>query len=1033
MLPGPVSPPKTARCPARDLGRGLLRAVSVPVLAVLLLASPAMAQTVETVQLRDGVHRDYSRLVLDYDQKTRFEVIYQTRSELVLRLKSPEKPVLSGFNPANHDRISRVTASAKGNDHELVIALSQPVRLKAQNLGTKLVLDLYAVEDSRAQPRPQIVTSAEAQAPGAGPQLDPDAEITAEDVAPGDEDIAELLDRLAALEDSVRVDDVNQQTELARTAPAPETPEWSDFVADSDDMVAVGETHIRIDPGAPVGAAIFTRGTTLWVVIDTPKIEAAPLISGTHARVLRQSAKPNAYANRATIYRFPLPPETRVQTRRDGRVWQVKLSAHAGLLKNYPLRGEALGDSGRGELLLLAEGLAQPMTFADPEVGDELILLPSTLPGEGMENARQLADVAFLTSAQGAAIRPLVSGLRVETDGNGALITHDAGLRLSSRWLKPPATVEELEQALLPQDSLDLDGKKLFDFARWMRNTPDRFFWENMKFQQEIATMDPADRPAGNLELAKFLMAQGFPEEAAGALRLATSADPRLDSLPDVRALRGAVLALTGDPEEEGRDLLDPALEGLPEAKLWFGIAAARAGDWGQASKSFNEGGLAALDYPAPVFNRIAPMMLDSALEQGNTRSAERVLERLKETADGKLVRAALLAYYSGEVARRKGDVDKARRFWSRAAESTDFLYRTKSVLQLVDLGLRDGEMTAEDAINKLEPLRFGWRGDTLELAVLNRLARIYNDEGRFREGFDILAKSASYFPNTNESEAIKQATIAEFVAVFADGRINKVSPIEAYGFYNDFKHLTPKGAGGAVIIERLAERLIEVDLADQAADLLTELVTDRLQGVERARVGTRAAAMRILAERPLEALDVLEGSESRGMPKEMQRNRHLLKVRATADLGNADDALAMLEGRTGPEVERLRADLAQQAGDWALVADSLAKLLDPPQPGKMLEAEQAQIVLSRAVALALAKDNRGLDALRMIYGDAMRGTDQDHAFHLVARGDLDPSDRLSMQSIRRAMREVDLFEEFLNSIGSNPEQGSLETASLDR
>ena len=77
--------------------------------------------------------------------------------------------------------------------------------------------------------------------------------------------------------------------------------------------------------------------------------------------------------------------------------------------------------------------------------------------------------------------------------------------------------------------------------------------------------------------------------------------------------------------------------------------------------------------------------------------------------------------------------------------------------------------------------------------------------------------------------------------------RADEVSPVNALALYFDFRELTPVGDEGDTMIRQLADRLVEVDLLGRAAQLIQHQVTFRLKGDEKARVGTKLAAIYIL------------------------------------------------------------------------------------------------------------------------------------------------------------------------------------------
>ena len=72
--------------------------------------------------------------------------------------------------------------------------------------------------------------------------------------------------------------------------------------------------------------------------------------------------------------------------------------------------------------------------------------------------------------------------------------------------------------------------------------------------------------------------------------------------------------------------------------------------------------------------------------------------------------------------------------------------------------------------------------------------------------------------------------------------------PIDALSLFYDFRELTPVGRRGDEMIRKLADRLVSVDLLDQAAELLQHQVDNRLQGAARAQVAVRLAVIYLMA-----------------------------------------------------------------------------------------------------------------------------------------------------------------------------------------
>src|SRR3546814_15763190 len=85
---------------------------------------------------------------------------------------------------------------------------------------------------------------------------------------------------------------------------------------------------------------------------------------------------------------------------------------------------------------------------------------------------------------------------------------------------------------------------------------------------------------------------------------------------------------------------------------------------------------------------------------------------------------------------------------------------------------------------------------------------------------------------------------------------------------------LTPAGPEGDRIIAGLADRLVEVDLLDRAAELLEGQVRYRLQGADKARIGARLALVQLLNRNPEASLAALDGSAAEGLAEAIPAQR---------------------------------------------------------------------------------------------------------------------------------------------------------------
>ena len=146
--------------------------------------------------------------------------------------------------------------------------------------------------------------------------------------------------------------------------------------------------------------------------------------------------------------------------------------------------------------------------------------------------------------------------------------------------------------------------------------------------------------------------------------------------------------------------------------------------------------------------------------------------------------------------------------------------------------------------IEALETLTTIWRGDDTEIEALKLLAHFYTQEGRYRDSFRVMRIALTAHPNSGLTRGIQDEAAETFESIFLAGNGDTLPAIEALALFYDFRDLTPIGRRGDEMIRRLADRLVAVDLLDQAAELLQYQVDHRLQGAARAQVATRLAVV---------------------------------------------------------------------------------------------------------------------------------------------------------------------------------------------
>src|SRR5258708_8207037 len=109
--------------------------------------------------------------------------------------------------------------------------------------------------------------------------------------------------------------------------------------------------------------------------------------------------------------------------------------------------------------------------------------------------------------------------------------------------------------------------------------------------------------------------------------------------------------------------------------------------------------------------------------------------------------------------------------------------------------------------------------------------------------------------PNSEPARAGQDAAVALFAQLFLSPRGDDLPAVDALGIFYESRELTPIGRRGDEMIRHLADRLVAVDLLDQASELLQYQVDKRLEGAARAQVAARLAMDYLTNRKPDRAI----------------------------------------------------------------------------------------------------------------------------------------------------------------------------------
>ena len=214
-------------------------------------------------------------------------------------------------------------------------------------------------------------------------------------------------------------------------------------------------------------------------------------------------------------------------------------------------------------------------------------------------------------------------------------------------------------------------------------------------------------------------------------------------------------------------------------------------------------------------------------------------------------------------------------------------------------------------------------------------------------------------------------------------------------------------------MIRKLADRLAKVDLLGEAALLLEHQLKFRLSGVQKARVATRLAVIRLLDRKPDRALDALRNGATRDLPVALATQRRHLEAQILGELKRPADAIAVLAADRSLRADELRVGIHLRDKNWDQVAACLRRLTSRRSITNDDE-DGVRWVLLWAIALSMENDSDGLARLRTRFGTVMAGTRHAKAFRaIVGRDNEDVSD---YRALAKQVGDLDTFKAFMTS-----------------
>jgi hypothetical protein len=937
--------------------RTIIYTIALVFAALLWMPAFALPKN-STVPVATGeVVHEAARITFEWPQETKISAVVRGKNLTITfnRRADPDfMPVLKSLYPY-------ITGAERKNDGKtLVFTLDQPYKIRSFESETINGVELLGV-DLAARPAAKKLA---ALAPAAGETQTP----------PPTETPAPAEPVAAAPVAPAEGGDMNPQPHVAPVA----LNRVMVGVSPSSDNVV-----LRFPFAERTAMAVFVRARTLWVAWAKPlPADLSDFDNLPRTVVGKAEVVP---AKDATVIRMPIDDGLNVSVAKEQNSfdWAVLVTPKKrGLEKALGVQINT-DPPAPPHVFVPALEASEPVTVNDPLVGDQLIITPFYSAGEGVSPTLQFVDFSLLETAQGLAV--------VKKSDDVAVIETRSGLRIST----PAGTV--LTPGLIPIDvakvtSGSLETATLFPNELWKTDPDAQKRTEQLRalFHDIVESNNPQDSNTARLRMAEAYLSQGMAVEAMAFLDGINRTNPAFYRSSKLAALHGAANFLMYRFVDASKDFSAAELNNNKEIDYWRAMLGDLLGNPDQEYDFLALNTDYFSKYPPPLRQRIAIVAADRAVAGKDYNNALKIFDTL--TQDNLIESIGpYVNFLMAKISIETGQEKDALETWDKLADDYNHPFvQARAEFSRILWGIEHNTITQDETIERLERLRLAWHGDSLELDIIRMLGDMYAGRKDYVNAMRIWHGGVITFPNTATSIDMARKMQEAFITMFNEGVADELPPLEALSLYYEYRNYTPTGNVGNAIINRLADRLITVDLLDQAATLLDRQMRFQMEKTARSEAGAKLATVYLLNHQPAKALTALQDSVYGENALMLRLLRNRLAAQAMVDMEQYDKALSTLGQDSNPDAERIRIDIYWKQKNWPLLITGIENMLktrkDITAP---VTTEEGEYLLRLALAYVFEDNRVQLQYLHDYFGPLMEKNPYKSTFAFITGGDI--------------------------------------------
>lgn len=751
----------------------------------------------------------------------------------------------------------------------------------------------------------------------------------------------------------------------------------------------------------PVDIGVFKRNDYLWIIFDHSQTFNVEELN-TNAQPLAEDViqLPN---NAASIIRLKPKEGTNVNIRKEGLLWIVDLYTGKDQteIKEFPIfiQYDLFNNS---YLFLPGSSAGKIVSIFDPDIGDIINIITTDETNLGMKNAYYYPDVEILPSYAG-----LVTVLNADD------ITMDIGnTGVSIRRIKKGLNISEDLESLKRRTRLSQSAEQEGNFFAKVNAQllSENFNTAKSSLLNDIASAKEKDKPKTEMLLTYYYLSKGLGSDALQLLQEQEEKKSPVVLSEEFHIAKGIANFLLKRYDAALEEFSYGDLVSSNEANFWRALISTAQKPKAEDNIILSSYNYLIKEYPNEIRRRIALAGIESAVLAQDDLNLQNYIDIIRSSTNV-TNKNALISYYTAKKLDILGYPLNAIGEYRNTANTTSEKYSAYARYNILEIEKRTGSTKNKEAIAEYEKLRYAWQEKKFKEKVLDALATTYAEGRDYGRALSTLQTLKSIVAPEQE-DLVTQRMVKIFENIYINNQDSSSASLKSLALYNDYSWLAPLSKYYNNIIPKLADRLVAADLLDQAYEILAEQYTkSNLTPQEKAVVGTRMALINLFNESPGEALNILDQTEHEDLTPTIVAHRRLIRAKALSALGEPEAALELLRDDYSKNGLMMKSEIYWDNGQWAEAADTIKYLIEKPQPGQQLSAEQTQLVLDWATALKKAGRETVIVRLKNTFEPFFKDTPYSSAFKVLT--DSFESNKIDLKEIDKAINNIAAFSSF--------------------